>query len=1116
MISIHTIWTIARYEMRTLLRAWFFRIFAAMAIFMIGVYNLAMFIEASGAPWIYRALPAALPYASLIILNLGQAIVAVFLASEFLKQDRKNDTVEVIYARSMTNGEYIFGKALGVLAVFFVLNLIILFVGIGFSFLNGDSSRGVAEFFVYPLLISLPTLVYVIGLSFFLMVTLKNQAITFILLLGYIALSVFYLNNQLYNLPDFIAYNVPMLHSTICGFGQFNEILLHRGIYFCLGLGLIFFTIHKLERLPQAGGQRVVPLIFTIVFILLGGLLGYRFIDSKNQALNLKSEMLDINDRYIELPSVYIDSCQIDLKHHADRLDIQCRLVVSNRTNQTIDTLILSLNPSLKVLEMDFNGLGLKHERHQHVVKAWLPEPIVPGKTAGIHLSYKGTIDGNTHFLDNGTNEKKENFRHEIFTFRKNYAWLQKDYVCLTSGSLWYPVSGVTWSRLKPDLYQPDFTLFELKVDTDSTLMAVSQGRFEQKAAGNYHFYNENPLPQLSILIGNYQKLSLRVDSVEYSLIVYKGNNYFSKNFEQVKDSLPFLIRELKNEYETQIGFKYPFKRFSLVETPAEFATDIHIWSISSNAVQPEMVLIPEKGIFLNETDFRKRQKREEERMKRDNEEVMPEELQARVFKKFVRSNFMAEPDQYFEAEFVQRNTYSIFPLFFGFVRQLHAEKWPILNTALNAYIKERQTLKPHADFWWGNTLSIPEQINLQLKQFTLKELIYQGISKTNDEEGRISLNDLILAKGEHLFSLLRARNGDKAFDQAIDEFLQQSTFSSFRFSQLDSALNKAFGKSITDDIEIWYNQKKLSGYLIKDIENYKVRENDYTRYQIRFKVSNLEPVDGFITILVEMAGKEESWPRRGQKQASTDFSKMVFIPGKSSKEIGFVFPAEPARMKINAHISENLPGLLEYDFLSFDEVRKSKAFDSVMNIGFFDKIHIENEYIVDNEDIEFKLEQKLNESYLKSLIKKISNTQKDYKYARIRSWNPPGAWKFVLHSDFYGKYIRSAVYTKAGSGDRKASWNATLQKPASYDVYCHMVRITNEWQRNKEQLNYRFKVHHAEGVDDIQLFDEDIENGWVYLGTWYFSPGMASVELNNQTTGNMVFADAVKWVMNK
>ncbi|MCK7528838.1 MAG: hypothetical protein MZV64_70435 [Ignavibacteriales bacterium] len=113
----------------------------------LGIFNVAVFVDASSAPWLYRALPASIPYANLIILNLGQAIVAVFLASEFLKQDRKNDTVEVIYARSMTNAQYIIGKTLGILSVFIILNFIILILGMGFSFLSGDSAKGIGEFF---------------------------------------------------------------------------------------------------------------------------------------------------------------------------------------------------------------------------------------------------------------------------------------------------------------------------------------------------------------------------------------------------------------------------------------------------------------------------------------------------------------------------------------------------------------------------------------------------------------------------------------------------------------------------------------------------------------------------------------------------------------------------------------------------------------------------------------------------------------------------------------------------------------------------------------------------------------------------------------------------------
>ena len=288
-MSLHTLKIIAVYEMRTLLRSWFFRIFSVLAILGLGIFNVVAMIEAGETPWIFRALPAAMPYANLIILNLGQAIVAVFLSTEFLKQDQKNDTVEVIYARSMTNSIYIWGKTLGILLVFLVLNLIILGLGIGFSFLSNESSFNLLSYLSYPLFISIPTLVFILGLAFLLMIWIKNQAITFIILLGYIALSVFYLNQKWFHIFDYIAYQVPMMHSTIGGFGNIQEILLHRGIYFLLGIAFIFFTIIRMPRLPQ-GNQRIrMPLILGFVFLLSGGALGYQYIDQKKATLELKS-----------------------------------------------------------------------------------------------------------------------------------------------------------------------------------------------------------------------------------------------------------------------------------------------------------------------------------------------------------------------------------------------------------------------------------------------------------------------------------------------------------------------------------------------------------------------------------------------------------------------------------------------------------------------------------------------------------------------------------------------------------------------------------------------------------------------------------------------------------
>ena len=167
----------------------------------------------------------------------------------------------------MTNGQYILGKALGILSVFIILNLILLIMGMGFSFLSADSAKGIGEFFLYPLLISVPTLVFILGLSFFLMTLLRNQAITFIILLGYIALSIFYLNDKFYYLFDYIAYKIPMMNSMIAGFGNLYEISIHRGIYFFIGVGLIFFTVFKLNRLPQSKNYKFLPL--TLAFLLI-------------------------------------------------------------------------------------------------------------------------------------------------------------------------------------------------------------------------------------------------------------------------------------------------------------------------------------------------------------------------------------------------------------------------------------------------------------------------------------------------------------------------------------------------------------------------------------------------------------------------------------------------------------------------------------------------------------------------------------------------------------------------------------------------------------------------------------------------------------------------------
>ncbi|MDF1551234.1 MAG: hypothetical protein P1P88_25665, partial [Bacteroidales bacterium] len=538
-------------------------------------------------------------------------------------------------------------------------------LGIGFSFLSSDSSRSVFTYFYYPLLISVPTLVFILGLSFFLMVTIKNQAITFILLLGYIAVTIFYLNTKFYHLLDFIAYNVPMMHSTIGGFGNINEILLHRSIYFFLGTGFISFTIYKLSRLPQSKKFSSLPLILAIIFIAFGGFLMKKYLDIKQGNLAEKQQLIIRNNAYVTAPKVEVDSCNLDIEHQGEVLNVTAQLKIVNRSGQAIDTLIFSLNPSLQVLNVSLDGNQLEVIRDLQLIKLKCPNKIQTGEIHQLIFKYKGGINENTHFLDKDLEDYEDNFSFELFRLRKRYAYLNKDFVCLTSESLWYPISGVGYASTKPAIYQPDFTNFTLKVKTEKKLVAVSQGVVNSNQPGIYEFKPEHPLPKISLIIAAYQKYAIQIDSIEYDIFVKEGNQYFEEYFKDFTDSIPFLIRDLKNEYETFIGLDYPFKRFILAEVPVHFALDKHSWSVSSDAVQPEITFFPEKAVTMEESDFKKRRKREEERMKKNNEEVLPAELQSLIFKRFVRGNFMATPKEWYRLDITDRNTFTLFPHYY-------------------------------------------------------------------------------------------------------------------------------------------------------------------------------------------------------------------------------------------------------------------------------------------------------------------------------------------------------------------------------------------------------------------------------------------------------------------
>ena len=61
---------------------------------------------------------------------------------------------------------------------------------------------------------------------------------------------------------------------------------------------------------------------------------------------------------------------------------------------------------------------------------------------------------------------------------------------------------------------------------------------------------------------------------------------------------------------------------------------------------------------------------------------------------------------------------------------------------------------------------------------------------------------------------------------------------------------------------------------------------------------------------------------------------------------------------------------------------------------------------------------------------------------------------------------------------------------------------------------DFNFNIHHDGGVEELKLDVDKAEAGWNLLGTFYFSKGETTVELTDLTNGQLVYADAVKWII--
>ncbi|MBR5802793.1 MAG: xanthan lyase [Bacteroidaceae bacterium] len=1123
MTFLNNILSVAKYESKLLKRSWFFKVFSVLSVSLIAFVSVTIMQTQKFA---FTCIPSMAAYNLMLYFNVAQAIVSIFLASEYLKRDKQLDTSEVFYVRPLSNAEYLLGKMWGTIQVFILLNLLVMIVALTVCYIYIPESVSPLSFVMYFFILNLPTLIYIIGLSTLMMLLVKNQALTFVILLGYIGLTLFYIGDKCYYLFDYIGFNIPLLESTITGFADLQSLIVHRVLYLLLGIGFILCSISLFRRLPNSP-RALYPWRAAATIFLLGGFAcgGYH-VSRYIQKENFQQEMIALNNRYASDPKMEIDSCSIEVVQNKDVLHFETHIVATPVKKASVFT--FTLNPGFEVKSATMEGSPLTFKRESHLLWLEFPKEIADDETVRFTLEYEGIADERICYLyiPEELLIEQEKFMN-TFNVGKRYLYQTEDYTLLTPESYWYPRPGVCYSDENPDWQQSYFTSFQMNVKPNPGLVAISQGeRTMSNDSMTVSFKPEYPLQSLSLIIGHYNDVSVEVDNTLYSVWYLDGHGSFINEFTLIKDTIPSIIRDVRFDYEELVEMEYPFNRFSIVETPAHLSSYTRAWTGAQEKMQPEMVLVPER--MYNNWRFNIKGLKESRKSEnrggrargggggRRQQNMTDEEIEMQIFRDML--SFMRETNagMSFQRGQMGRNTittkespYYIFAQMYNFRYNIYSTEWPVANRMIELMLQGNQ----QTNNWLRNVngLSNDEKSLMLMQRYSFKEV-------QNLTDHRDLLNNLIKLQGKKLFLDAERKMGVQAFKDTLFAHIKTNAFKNLSFEALLDTLEMISHTQLKNQISDWNHPTELTEFMIGTPSVTKIETETMEIYQAEIIISNLSNQPGSINMKLEFwsegnNGNSDYQIFDGEEKP---VEWIVDFKPHETKRIVTHWEENPGTFIINTLFSKNLPVQVTSRNQRVEEVYVlTPEGEYTLSEDFmYDK----EEVIVDNEDEAlFTLSTPPPSGYLGEWITKDSE-EEEFKYIGISEWQAPARWTSTTDQNYYGRSIRSAVHIRAGKGTQYAQWKIPVPNAGRYELYYHVrrpeqLRRENRWGRIKYLYNFTVKSENDDYEEKAELDMRRADEGWNLIGTYGLTGDTLIVRLTDKSELNMIAADAVKLV---
>ncbi len=1161
MISFANVWSLARAEMRTIRRLFRFWLFAVVALifcllqygYFWVIHGLASGYSASAGSFSPKFLLSQTALWQTLVLGVG----VVFLAFDLRARDRRDRVIEVLDSRPYSNAELVFGRFFGALFMVWGVAIVAMIIiqsfghaGVAFGWWVGEPAIW-GSVWAYLLIEALPALAVFVAFVQVVSLVTNNRLIAALAGVGLAVGSTF------------LTFQVPIyvLPSLALGGGFVSSIsdvapqiwtginLLNRGSFALLGAGLLATAVAVHPRLDDtkrrtwgmAGGAG----------LLAGAALIFATITWNASQLAERDAWRAAHEQRRAEAVVDLQAMRgsVDLERGGRlTLDLEVQFAPADASAP-----MFSLNPGLEVDGVwNASGAALDFSHDNGLLDIDLGSRMPSGQATGVRIRAEGRPDLRFGYLDAAIDFNKIEWQDAQIAILGNLnGFVERNFVALPASLAWLPRPGAAVGIDDPRQRPRDFFELDLDVRTPSGWTVAGPGKAESSGDG-HRFAPAGPVPEVMLVAGRFERRTTEIEGTEVELLFHPGHLRNLDFFADAREEIEAVAAE-RFTTAREIGLPYPYRQLTLVEVPWTLRAYGGGWRMDTERAPPGMLLLSESGLPTSRFEFRFRNPERFE----DQDGGLP---QAKTYglQQFFRNDFtggnveVGGVRNLFLYQTGARGPEAL---------ALEALCHNLVNRLVNGGESYFSAHLFDREFGWtianvmqggftgqfaggGNTMSSSIVRSITDRPGVWDAVLGSSLTDMDvEEDPKRAVNALYLKTSALATAILEGAGRERAAAMMAN-LLRDHRGSTFTAADLDRAAQEA-GVDLAGLVGDFLHQTDLPGFIVSPAELERLPDDDQgtPRYQTRLFVRNGEEAPGLFRLRYAV---------RAPGGARWDSSEPVLIPGRTTVEFGLVTSRPPGTMLASPYLSLNrrefpveLPRVDNETITDSEPLRGTRPADwmpSFLDSGA-------NTIVVDDLDPGFSVATDEAETggirlqgglagFFAPAVETDQGLPVYHLFTAI-----PGTWSRYEQPSSWGRYRRTTALVPKGEGRQRATYTAELPEAGRWRVELHVPSLSpvpggGEIRREVRigggdggpssdsaraaRVNVSFGLNL--GTYDLELrnagsshpIDFDAQGagiGWAVLGDFDLASGTVELELSDDTTGNVVAADAVRFV---